>query len=213
MNEVIEVGIVEDDRGLREVLQLLLDGTPGFHCRAAWGSVEEALLWWGSTPPQVLLLDINLPGRPGSEAVGDLVARFPGLLVVMLTMYGDDEHIFTALCNGACGYLLKKTPPARILEAIGEVAAGGAPMSPEIARKVVRLFREGPPSSVQQHGLTEQELRLLQLLAGGDSYQAAAQRLGISINTVRTYVRSIYDKLHVHSKSEAVSKAIKARII
>lgn len=210
---LVEVGVVEDDRGLREGLRLLIDGTPGFRCTGAWASAEDALYRMGSSRPDVLLLDIQLPGKAGSEAVADFVARYEGLAVVMLTMFGDDEHVFQALCNGACGYLLKKTPPARILEAIQEVHAGGAPMSPEVARRVVHLFRHGPPPALHQHGLTPQEVRLLQLLADGHSYQAAAGELDITINTVRTYVRSIYEKLHVHSKSEAVHKALKARII
>jgi DNA-binding NarL/FixJ family response regulator len=131
----------------------------------------------------------------------------------MLTVYSDEQSIFESICNGAVGYLLKKTPAARLLEAIREAAAGGAPMSPEIARKVVTLFRKTPTVERPAEELTAQELRLLQLLAEGHSYQAAAERLGISVNTVRSYIRNIYEKLHVHSKSEAVSKALRSGLI
>jgi len=204
---------VEDDRVAREGLRALIDGTPGFTCVAACGSVEQALKANPRETPDVILLDIELPGMPGSEGVGPLRGKFPSAAVVMLTVYEEQERVFESICNGACGYLLKKTPPARLLEAIAEVREGGAPMSPEIARQVVRLFqRTGPPPRLEHH-LTAQETRTLALLAEGHSYQAAADRIHVSVNTVRNYIRSIYDKLHVHSKSEAVSKAIKARLI
>ncbi len=204
---------MEDDRVAREGLRALIDGTPGFTCVAACGSVEQALKANPRETPDVILLDIELPGMPGSEGVGPLRGKFPSAAVVMLTVYEEQERVFESICNGACGYLLKKTPPARLLEAIAEVREGGAPMSPEIARQVVRLFqRTGPPPRLEHH-LTAQETRTLALLAEGHSYQAAADRIHVSVNTVRNYIRSIYDKLHVHSKSEAVSKAIKARLI
>jgi DNA-binding NarL/FixJ family response regulator len=133
--------------------------------------------------------------------------------VLMLTVYSDEDKIFESICNGAVGYLLKKTPPARLLDAIREAASGGAPMSPEIARKVVTLFRKTAVAERPFESLTPQELRLLQLLADGHSYQAAAERLAISLNTVRSYIRNVYEKLHVHSKSEAVSKALRSGLI
>jgi DNA-binding NarL/FixJ family response regulator len=204
---------VEDDRVAREGLRALIDGTSGFTCIAACGSVEQALKANPRENPDVILLDIELPGMPGSEGVRPLRARFPSAAVVMLTVYEEQERVFESICNGASGYLLKKTPPAKLLEAIAEVRAGGAPMSPEIARQVVRLFQvTGPPPKIEFH-LTPQETRLLALLAEGHSYQAAADLIHVSVNTVRNYVRSVYDKLHVHTKSEAVSKAIKARLI
>lgn len=131
----------------------------------------------------------------------------------MLTIYDEDEKIFESIGNGACGYLLKRTPPAKLLEAIREAYEGGAPMSPEIARKVVTLFQKTGPPKILDQDLTPQEVRLLKMLAEGYSYKAAADRLNISINTIRVYIRRIYEKLHVHSKSEAVSKALRSRII
>lgn len=205
--------LVEDDRVARDGLRTLIDGTPGFSCVAACASVEQALRAAPSEPPEVILLDIGLPGMSGSEGVAPLRARYPAAAVVMLTVYEEEDRVFESICNGACGYLLKKTPPAKLLEAIAEVRAGGAPMSPQIARQVVRLFQKtGPPRRIEYH-LTAQETRMLALLADGHSYQAAADRIHVSVNTIRNYVRSVYEKLHVHTKSEAVSKAIKAGLI
>jgi DNA-binding NarL/FixJ family response regulator len=163
--------------------------------------------------PEVLLLDINLPGMLGSDGVKLLKEKHPAVEILMLTVYAEQEKVFESICNGASGYLLKKTPPARLLEAIAEARAGGAPLSPEIARKVVTLFQQtGPPEQIDQ-ALTPHEVRLLKLLAQGYSYQGSAEQLKLSINTIRTYIRSIYEKLHVHSKSEAVSKAFRSRLI
>lgn len=213
-NGPVSIGIVEDDPDLRESLRLLVEESTGFRCAGEFGSAEEALRGFPSPGPDVLLLDIRLPGELGSRAVKRFVERFPGLVVVMLTLYADDEHVFEALCNGASGYLLKKTPPSRILEAAVEAHAGGAPMSPEVARKVVQLFRKFPgPSEPSEAHLTPQELRFLTLLSKGYSYQAAADELDVSLNTVRNYVRAIYEKLHVHSRSEAVGKALRSGLI
>lgn len=212
--KTISIALVEDDADLRESLRLLVAEAAGFRCAGAFGSAEEALARLGADVPDVLLLDIRLPGEPGSRAVRRFVDRFPGLVVVMLTLYAEDEQVFEALCNGASGYLLKKTPPSRILEAAAEAAGGGAPMSPEVARKVVQLFRKFPgPAEPADARLTPQEIRFLTLLSRGCSYQAAADELDVSLNTVRNYVRSIYEKLHVHSRSEAVGKALRARLI
>jgi DNA-binding NarL/FixJ family response regulator len=211
--ETIRIGVVEDDPAARNALRQLIDGTHGFRCAGAFGSAEEALQGLREPPPDVLLLDINLPGMPGSEAVRHFHDRNPGMAILMLTLYDDEERIFESLCNGASGYLLKKTPPAKLLEAIREARDKGAPMSPEIAHKVVRLFRELRPTAKLDTDLTRLEVRLLSLLAEGYSYQAAADEMRVSINTVRNYIRSIYDKLHVHSKSEAVTKALKAGLI
>jgi DNA-binding NarL/FixJ family response regulator len=212
----IRVGVVEDDPGLRESLRLLIGGTRGFSCPGTWGSAEEAVRSLRREPdeaPDVLLMDIHLPGIPGSEAARVVREEFPGVAVLMLSVYEGEEEIFESLVNGASGYLLKKTAPGKLLEAIREVREGGSPISPEIARKVIQLFRDIGPPAVPEHELTPQEVRLLKLLADGASYQAAADGLGISINTVRNYVRSVYEKLHVNSKSAAVSKALKRRII
>jgi DNA-binding NarL/FixJ family response regulator len=211
--DTLRIGIVEDDTATQEALRLLIDGTAGFCCEGVFGSAEAALRGLGSPPPDILLLDINLPGIPGSDAVRLFHERHPGMAIIMLTLYDDEERIFASLCNGARGYLLKKTPPAKLLEAIREIGGEGAPLSPEIAHKVVRLFREIKPVEKIDADLSRLEVRLLSLLADGFSYQTAADEMRVSINTVRNYIRSIYEKLHVHSKSEAVSKALKARII
>lgn len=209
----IRVALVEDDRRTREALQVLVDGTPGFRCVAAFGSVEEVRRGYAREGADVVLLDINLPGIPGSEGVPLVQEAFPGAVVLMLTVFEDEGRIFRSLCNGARGYLLKRMPPGRLLDSIREAASGGAPMSPEIAAKVIALFsRIAPPVEPECH-LSPQEVRLLQLLARGLGYQPAAEELGVSINTVRNHVRAIYEKLHVHSKSEAVAKALRSGLI
>ena len=209
----IRVAIIEDDRTTREGLGMIVNGTPGYRCVGTYGSMEEALRLISPETSDVLLLDIHLPGMSGSEGAKILKERHPGLQILMLTVYDEDEVIFESICNGACGYLLKKTPPANLLESIRDAHEGGSPMSPEIARKVVTLFQKTGPAEKLEHDLTPQEVRMLGLLAKGYTYQMIADRLGISINTVRTYTTSIYNKLHVHSKAEAVSKALRSRII
>lgn len=209
----IRVVIIEDDRATREGLAVLIDGTSGYRSVGKYRSVEEALSPSGREAPDVLLLDIYLPGMPGSEGIGLLKDKYHSAQVLMLTINGDEDNVFESICNGACGYLLKNTPPAKLLDAIKETHQGGAPMSPEIARKVVTLFQKtGPPEKLDER-LTPQEMRLLRLLAEGHTYQGAADLLKISVHTARNYIRSIYDKLHVHSKSEAVCKALRSRII
>jgi DNA-binding NarL/FixJ family response regulator len=149
----------------------------------------------------------------GIEGVRLLKERYPELMPLMLTVYDDDDRIFDALCAGACGYLLKKTPPARLLESLKEAVQGGAPMSPEIARRVVTLFREVRPPERAEYHLTAHETRLLKLLVEGHNYKTAATQLGVSFNTVCFHIKSIYEKLQVHSKSEAVAKALRHRLI
>jgi DNA-binding NarL/FixJ family response regulator len=212
-SETIRVAIVEDDHRLREGLRILIDGTPGYRCQRGYGSVEEALRLLGLEAVDVLLLDIHLPGMLGSEAVKVFREKFPSMQILMLTIYAEQDKVFESICNGASGYLLKKTPPAKLLDAIKEAHEGGAPMSPEIARKVVTLFQKTGPPEIIDERLTPQEVRLLKLLSEGYSYQSGAGQMNVSINTVRNYIRSIYEKLHVHSKNEAVSKALRSRII
>ena len=212
MHDPVRVLVVEDDRLTREALRQILDGTPGYRCLGAFAMVEAAAAWNGEESPEVVLLDVQLPGVPGPEGVKRLHARWPTAAVVMLTAFEDEDVVFASLCNGATGYILKHTPPARVLEAVREARAGGAPMSPEIASKVVQVFRRLPPPPRDTVTLSAQERRLLALLAAGCSYQSAADEMQLSINTVRTYISRIYEKLHVHGKAEAVSKALRAGI-
>jgi DNA-binding NarL/FixJ family response regulator len=209
----IRVAIVEDDRATREGLAMLIDGTPGFHCVGSYDSAEAGLRRAQQDAADVLLLDVHLPGMLGSEAVRLFQQKSPQTQIMMLSVYSDDDKVFESICNGACGYMLKKTPPAKLLESIREAREGGAPMSPEVARRVVAVFRRvAPPRTVDQQ-LTVRETEVLSLLADGYGYENAAARIGITVNTVRNYVRSIYEKLHVHSKSEAVSKALRAGLL
>jgi len=209
----VRVGLIEDQREFREGLAFLIDGTDGYRCRQRFGSMEEAIRALEGERPDVVLVDIGLPGMSGIDGIQLIKARFPDLPVLMLTVYNDDERIFAAMCAGACGYLLKKTPKARILECINEVLDGGAPMSPEVARRVIELFRRFRPARDANHGLTRQEMRLLALLGEGHHYKTAAAELGITINTVSSHMRHIYEKLQVHSKSEAVAKALRQGLI
>jgi DNA-binding NarL/FixJ family response regulator len=209
----IRTAIIEDDDVARDCLRLLVGGTPGYECIGAFASVEEGLKEEFRIAPDVLLLDINLPGMLGSEGAGVFHEKYPRTHILMLTIYAEQDKIFESICNGACGYLLKKTPPARLLEAIREAHEGGAPMTPEIARKVVTLFQKTARVERLDEDLTPHEVRLLKLLAEGYSYQDAADQFGVSINTLRNHIRSIYEKLHVHSKSAAVSKALRYRLI
>ncbi|HEV2881659.1 MAG TPA: response regulator transcription factor [Pyrinomonadaceae bacterium] len=210
---VIKVAIVEDRREIREGLAMLINGTDGYRCTGSYGSMEEAFAKISANLPDVLLSDIGLPGMDGIEGIRILKERHPALLVLMLSVYDDNERIFDALCAGACGYLLKKTPPARLIESLREASAGGAPMSPEIARKVVTLFRDFRPPERADYQLTPHELRLLKLLVEGHSYKTAAAELGVTVNTVSFHLRHIYEKLQVHSKSEAVAKALRDHLI
>src|SRR5919206_1156552 len=209
----IKVAIVEDVPSLREGFRMLIGDTQGFRCTGSFRTMEEALAQIPRNPPDVLLADIGLPGMNGIEGVRRLKERLPALTVLMLTVYDDDERVFDALCAGACGYLLKKTQPERLLESIREAAAGGAPMTPEIARRVVSLFRQIRPPERVDYDLTPHETRLLKLLVEGHNYTTAAEELRVSYNTIKFHMRHIYEKLQVHSKSEAVSKALQNRIV
>jgi DNA-binding NarL/FixJ family response regulator len=209
---VLKIAIVEDQLRIREGLRLLIDGTVGFRCSGSFGSMEEAIEKIGTDLPDVALVDIGLPQMSGIDGIRVLKQSYPDLLLLMLTVYDDDKRIFDAMCAGAAGYLLKKTPPARLLESLKEVTAGGAPMSPEVARRVVALFREIRPPEAN-YDLTPHEIRILKLLVEGYNYKTAAAELDVSVNTIRFHMRSIYDKLQVHSKSEAVAKSLRQRII
>ena len=210
---VIKAAIVEDQREIREALTALINGTPGYKCAGSFRSMEEALEKVRYEMPDVMLCDIGLPGMSGIEGIRILKENHPGLLLLMLTVYDDDERIFDALCAGACGYLLKRTPPVKLLESLREAVTGGAPMSPEVANRVITLFREIRPPDRADYELTPHETRLLKLLVEGHNYTTAAAELGVSYNTIKFHMRHIYEKLQVHSKSEAVSKALQNRLI
>ncbi len=209
----LQVAIVEDQPRIREGLRMLIDGTEGFRCNGSFGSMEEAIPGIGRDVPDVALVDIGLPEMSGIEGIRVLKRRHPQLTILMLTVYDDDKRIFDALCAGASGYLLKKTPPARLLESLREVVNGGSPMSPEVARRVVALFREIRPPEDADCALTPHEIRVLKLLVEGHNYKTAAAELDVSVNTIRFHMRSIYEKLQVHSKSEAVAKSLRQRIV
>ena len=209
----IKVAIIEDRREIRDGLAMLIGGTEGFRCTGAFRSMEEALARINSDLPDVALCDIGLPGMSGIAGMRLLKEQYPELLLLMLTVYDDDKRIFDALCAGACGYLLKKTPPVRLLEGLKEAVAGGSPMSPEVARRVITLFRDIRPPERADYELTPHETRLLKLLVEGHNYKTAALELNVSINTVSFHMRRIYEKLQVHSKSEAVAKALRDRLV
>lgn len=210
----IKVGIVEDQRKFREYLAALIDGSEGFRCTGSFRSMEEALDRIGiGDMPDVVLVDIGLPGMDGIEGIRILKERFPKLILLMHTVFDGNERIFDALCAGANGYLLKKTPPARLLEGLREALAGGAPMTPEVAHQVITLFREIRPAEKQDEQLTPHEVRLLEMLAEGHNYETAASELVVTTHTISFHLQRIYEKLHVHSKTEAVAKALRNRLI
>ena len=194
---------------------MLLDGTDGFRSVGAFRTMEGALDHLGQAAelPDVALVDIGLPGMSGIDGVRLLRERHPAVMPLVLTVFEDDRRIFDALCAGACGYLLKKTPPAQLLACIRDVVDGGAPMSPEVARRVIAIFREIRPPDLADHHLTPHEIRLLTLLVEGHNYKTASAELGVTVHTISFHLRSIYSKLHVHTKTEAVAKALRHGLI
>lgn len=208
----LTVALIEDEKEVRSGLSYILNHTDGFRCLDAFRTCEEALANLAEAP-NVLLCDIGLPGMSGIEGVQRLKQRFPALPIIMLTVYRDDEKIFESICAGASGYILKKATPQKILDAIVEVHEGGAPMSSEIAMKVLTAFRRVVPPKQTDYELSKREEEILQELIEGNSYKTTADHLNISVHTVRFHIRSIYEKLHVHSKSEAVAKALKNRLM
>ena len=209
----IKVVIVEDHREFRESLAFMVNATEGYRCTGSYRSMEEAIEKLPANPPDVVLSDIGLPGMSGIDGVRILKERYPRLLILMLTVYDDDDRIFDALCAGASGYLLKKTPPARLLDSLKEAVTGGAPMSPEVARRVIALFRDVRPPDRADYQLTPHETRLLRLLVEGHNYKTAAASLNVTTATISFHLQRIYEKLQVHSKSEAVAKALRNRLV
>jgi DNA-binding NarL/FixJ family response regulator len=209
----ITVVTIEDQRDIREGLAALIDFTGGFRCIGRYRSVEDALAGLIDATPDVVLLDIELPGMSGIEAVPVLLAKCPRTLILMLTVYDDNDRVFEALCAGACGYLLKNTAPDKLMSSLKEAVAGGAPMSPEVARRVVNVFREMRPPRDADYDLTPHEVRLLKLMGEGHSYRTAGDVLGVTAHTVSFHLRRIYEKLQVHTKSEAIAKALKGGLL
>ena len=202
----ISVSIVEDDNEIRESLEILINGSEGFSCLNTFKNAESALIHIPREKPDVVLMDINLPGESGIVCVRKLRGLIPELNILMLTVYDDSKRIFDSLSAGAKGYLLKRTPPSKILEAIKEVHGGGSPMSSQIARMVVDSFRRMGISKDQTENLTKREEEILALLAKGHKYKEIGDNLFIGVETVRTHLRHIYEKLHVRSRTEAVVK-------
>ena len=206
MASPISVGIVEDDERIRESLRMLLSGVTTLRCVGAWSSAEEALRDLPGLRPAVVLMDLNLPGMDGIEAVRRLRQVAPGTAVLMLTVYEDAERVFRALQAGATGYLVKRTAPHKLIAAIEEVQAGGAPLSPQVARLVVQHFHRQAPAAAATEKLSPREAEILAQLARGYLYKEIASQLGIGVETVRSHISSIYGKLQVHTRTEAVVK-------
>ena len=202
----IAVSIVEDNEGVRADLVRLIDGAPGFRCLSQHPTAENALREIPKINPEVVLMDINLPGLNGVECVRRLKPLLPRTQIVMLTVYNQTEHIFDALTAGASGYLLKQTKPNDLLAAIRDVHEGGSPINSHIARKIVQSFQRAPRAGSETATLSPREAEVLDLLAKGYLYKEISEKIGLTFATVRTHVRHIYEKLHVRSRTEAVAK-------
>jgi len=211
---MIKVAVFEDNRSLLEGLAAMIGGTSGFECVGAFPNCNNVLKNIAAAKPDVVLMDIELPGINGIEAVGMIKEEFPSVKILMETIFDDDEKIFNSICAGAEGYILKHTPPAEIMEAIKEIYEGGSPMTPSIANRVLKMVKERPVTSHKESfDLSFREQEILTCLVKGMSYKMIADTCFISIETVNVHIKNIYKKLHVHSKSEAVAKAIRGRIV
>ncbi len=206
----INVAIVEDNETVRQMLQELIDATPRLRCVGAFATAKEAMIEIPKVHPDVILMDIHLPGESGINCTAKLKARLPSIQVIILTVYKDIELIFQALKAGASGYLLKRAQSEEVLRAITDVHTGGAPMTSEIARLVVQSFQAAPVAGIEQQGLSPREIEILALLSEGLTNKEIALRLGISSETVRTHLGHIYEKLHVQGRTEAVTKYLKS---
>ncbi len=203
---MIKVGIVEDNKTVREGFETLLNRTPGFQCVCTCATVAEALRKIPKAAPQVVLMDIQLPDATGVECTAKLKELLPVLQIVVVTVYEDSERIFQALRAGACGYLLKRAQPEKIIAAIQEAHEGGVPMTPEIARKVIGQFRQEATTAVEVEQLTDREREVLEFVMHGLGNKAIAERLGVTVAAVKWHLQHIYEKLHVHSRTEAALK-------
>ena len=208
-NMQIKVAIVDDDEGIRTSLAALIRRAPTLKLAGDYPDAETALKEIPRHPPDVVLMDINLPGIKGVECVRQLKSAMPGVQFLMLTVYEDSDSLFNSLKAGASGYLLKRTASARLLEAIRDVHGGGSPMTPQLARRVVQFFSKPAEGELSVSRLTPGEREFLNQLANGYAYKEIADRMKISIDTVRSYVRTVYEKLHVHSRTEAVVKYLR----
>ncbi|MGE5621308.1 MAG: response regulator [archaeon] len=213
MKKEIKIIIVEDNEIINKSLVTLVNGAEGFTCIGSFYDCETMLQKFDKLNPDIVLMDIQLKGMSGIQGVKKLREIDPGLIVLMLTIHEENDLVFEALCAGASGYIIKKTHPLRLLESIEEAYEGGAPMSSNIARKVISFFQPGKKISVDANLLTERELGIIKELAKGKTYYAIALTLGISKDTVRFHIKKIYNKLHVHSQAEAVSEAMKKGIL
>ncbi len=210
--EIIRVAILDDDIEFRELISFTINNNYGYSCVGLYGSCEEALNKIEDDTPDILLLDIAMPGKSGIESIKEIKHKYPSVEILMLTVLSDNEKIFESIRRGAVGYILKKSPSYKLLEAIKEAYEGGAPFPGEIARKVLQYFKT-PLIDSSQTELSEREKEVLEALVEGHSTKNIADKLFVSINTIRFHLRNIYNKLHVNSRTEAVAKALKNRII
>ena len=205
---MIKLAIVEDNTALRQSLEQLFNRTSNMKCVASLNNLLNVVSEFQKSQPDIVLMDIGLPTINGIEGVRTVKSNFENIQVIMFTVFEDDDKIFEAIRSGASGYLLKKTPPEEILDAINELHDGGAPMSPSIARKVIQAFQVKPSSVLEDHQLTSREKEILYALVDGLSYKKIAEKYFVSIHTVRSHISNIYEKLHVNSKSQAVAKVL-----
>ena len=205
---MIKIAIVEDNNTLRSSLESLFNRTEGMRCVASLNNLLNVISEVGAANPEIILMDIGLPNISGIEGVRTVKTHFPNILVMMFTVFDDDEKIFDAIRAGASGYLLKKTPPAEIIQAIRDLYQGGAPMTSSIARRVIQSFQAAPSTIVEDYRLTVRENEILYSLVEGLSYKKIADKHFVSISTIRTHICNIYNKLHVNSKAEAVARVL-----
>jgi DNA-binding NarL/FixJ family response regulator len=209
----ITVAVVEDNADYRMGTAFVLRNSSGCSCVGMYETAEELIDAFDDISPDVVLMDIGLPGMSGIEATAYLKKEHPRVEIVMLSVYEDDDNLFRAICAGASGYVTKPVMPQQLLEAVEQAFGGGTPMSPHIARKVLQMFKHFVPPPQADYNLTERECEVLQLLTQGDDYKQIADKLFLSVFTIRAHIRNIYDKLHVHSKSQAVAKALKQGLV